>query len=372
LYLIDPRGRIQLSDLDVIKRHLEYAKQLHLAAQNEGKTARLVVLTCSKRNNLKTQYFDVEGIAEKKSQFFNFTKRAFVEISKQSDSNFALIAGDPWLSACAALLIRRRFKRQVNLQVQVHFDVRDLNLKRWTSLSSLIRWEVFKFTTRRANQIRVVNEADVHPLITLLKSECNIFHAPSLLKRQPFSLSRNNSKDTTLGFVGRLHRERSPEDFIRLVKRLKECEHAFRVVVIGDGPQKNFLSTELGKILNPDQLEFLGFLSGQEYWEALSRIDVLISTAKSESYGRVLREALIAGSRVLAVPTSGLESLINDFGGPWIELLNPNFDGLEICTILHRLKRTDVPKSLGEKFEEMDKFACSKLAESWLELLFKV
>ena len=111
-----------------------------------------------------------------------------------------------------------------------------------------------------------------------------------------------------IGFVGRL----APE------KNIGELIEAFSIsagesdclVLIGDGPERQNLES-LAKQNNTNAL-FLGRLEGDDLYAWYNLIDILVLPSKSEAFGAVTNEALLAGCVVIVSDRCGSKCLIRN------------------------------------------------------------
>ena len=111
----------------------------------------------------------------------------------------------------------------------------------------------------------------------------------------------------TIGFVGRLSREKGCDNLLRALLLLK---FEYRAVIAGDGPQKNDLIA-LTKVLGVDQkVIFLGHVEDIEHVYPL--FDVLVVPSLNESFGLSCIEGQAAGVPVIASDIPGLNETIAD------------------------------------------------------------
>jgi phosphatidylinositol alpha 1,6-mannosyltransferase len=104
--------------------------------------------------------------------------------------------------------------------------------------------------------------------------------------------------EVLVGYVGRLAHE----------KRVELLAHArmagVRLVVIGDGPDKERLERKLGDAV------FLGWRTGAELSQAIATLDVFVHTGADETFCQSVQEALAAAVPVVAPARGGPLDLV--------------------------------------------------------------
>jgi len=116
------------------------------------------------------------------------------------------------------------------------------------------------------------------------------------------SWSRAKSKDrpqTVVGYVGALHRRHGVRRLAELA-RLRDV----RLVVIGDGPERDWLAKRL-----PDA-KLVGALQTGDLTVALPTLDVLVHPGELETDCHVLREAAASGVPVVAARAGGATDVV--------------------------------------------------------------
>lgn len=106
-----------------------------------------------------------------------------------------------------------------------------------------------------------------------------------------------------VAFVGRLVGLKNVPALIRAFEPLKERA---RLVVIGDGPERQKLAA-----MAPDAV-FTGMLSGDELLAWYNLIDVMVLPSTQEAYGAVTGEALMAGAKVVVSRKAGSSVLVQE------------------------------------------------------------
>lgn len=95
-------------------------------------------------------------------------------------------------------------------------------------------------------------------------------------------------------YVGRLAPEKNLPLLVRAYAAMRACNPRWRLVVVGDGPQRDGLARAC-----PDAL-LLGALAGDALAQAYASGDLLLFPSLTETYGNVTLEALASGVPVLA------------------------------------------------------------------------
>ena len=116
----------------------------------------------------------------------------------------------------------------------------------------------------------------------------------------------------TLLFVGRLERRKGLEPLIRAFTRLKTERPDLRLVVVGEGPERERCQSLLPTRLRGDVL-FLGRVDQADLPGCFAAADLYVSPALGgESFGIVLLEAMAAGRPVVASDLPGYRTLLRE------------------------------------------------------------
>lgn len=107
-------------------------------------------------------------------------------------------------------------------------------------------------------------------------------------------------------FVGRLESYKGPATLIQAMRAFPET----KVVLVGDGPERGVLQ-ELAKGMR--NVEFRGFLSGKELWEAYAGARVaVVPSIWPEPFGLVALEAMARSVPVIVSNAGGLKEIVED------------------------------------------------------------
>jgi glycosyltransferase involved in cell wall biosynthesis len=370
--ILDPRGVISAGKNDVIERHSNYGKEL--AKQNKKMHYRLKVLSASiqqvstSKNN-KT--FEILNITKPTFNSYKFAKNAYKYIESNKMSVKLLVAGDPWESYWSAYFLSRLLNRNIPIQIQVHGDIADPRWRR-INLKNRIRYSLAKLSLPKASSVRAVTKYQAENLVKafgIKREKIVVIPVPINILGKTTALKSVRPK--TIGLIGRIHKDRGIWDFLKLVRILNSNSKDFKVVVIGDGPSKDKFIVKLGSIIPKNKIVYLGQLPESELRKAWKKIGVLVSMAPVESYGRVIRESLIAGVPVWATTSAGVKDLMNNCKKGEVKLLDLGKSKVSIDKDFDSLLKTKVGFDFSKRFVKENNSYAVKLANSWINTIKK-
>jgi glycosyltransferase involved in cell wall biosynthesis len=171
--------------------------------------------------------------------------------------------------------------------------------------------------------------------------------------------------------IGRIHKDRGIWEFIRLIRVLNSSSKDLKVVVIGDGPSKDKFLLKLASVIPKNRIIFLGQLPESELRKVWKRIGVLVSMAPVESYGRVIRESLIAGIPVWTTPSAGVKDLMDNCKKGEVKLLDLSKSDTSLDKDFKTLLKTKVSSDFSKRFIKENSTYTAKLASSWINIINK-
>jgi len=101
--------------------------------------------------------------------------------------------------------------------------------------------------------------------------------------------------------VSRLVREKRLDT---LTAALRQLTVPHRVLIVGDGPEREFVQGELPNAI------FTGFLAGEDLAAAYASSDIFVFPSDSESFGNVTLEAMASGLPCVCADATGSRSLV--------------------------------------------------------------
>jgi len=112
--------------------------------------------------------------------------------------------------------------------------------------------------------------------------------------------------EVAVGFLGRLVMEKGLDVFSDTVRELAKRGVPHKVLVVGEGPAKDFFAEQV-----PDAV-FAGFQKGEGLGRAVASMDLLLNPSVTETFGNVTLEAMACGIPVVAARATGSTSLVSD------------------------------------------------------------
>jgi glycosyltransferase involved in cell wall biosynthesis len=369
--ILDPRGVILSGGADVIERHNSYA--LHLSKGNPKNKISLMILTAgtSQVKNQQSSGLYLEVISKPTFNSIKFAKAALRKIRSKNLDVKLLVAGDPWESFWSAYLLNKLSSKKVPIQIQLHGDIANPAWKK-IGLQNRIRFNFAKFSMSKANGIRAVSNSQalkVAKIFNIKKAQICVIPVP--INNLRLTSSTSSKRPKTLGLIGRIHNDRGIYNFIKLVKSLTVVRDDFDVVIAGGGPDESRFLEEIKDLLPKSKIRFLGHLSEKELKKVWKGIGVLVSTAPAESYGRAMREALVAGVSVWATLSSGVEDLISKAGKDAVKILDLEKSNYELSKEFDQLLKNKVLQSIRKQFIKDNSTYAKLLAKSWVDLINK-
>ena len=185
------------------------------------------------------------------------------------------------------------------------------------------------------------------------------------------------SKKKTIGFLGRLHPIKKVENVLYAMDRVRgegleiSDKLSFQIMGKYDDQYEQWLKDEVGRLHLEDCVDFVGFVSGKEKYDRLSKLSALMVPSAQENFGMIVPEALICGTPVYA-----------SLGTPWGELNECNAGWWQdnspetiAKVILDILSKSDAElramgangcKLMEEKYEQHKVAAMMKQLYEWI------
>jgi glycosyltransferase involved in cell wall biosynthesis len=369
--ILDPRGNIAASGKDVVARHENYAKEL-LA---QGKTLRLDLKVFSAgvsiQSSSKGKNERVITISKPTFNSYIFAKKAHKFIKINNLNVKLLVAADPWESYWSAYFLNKFMSKKIPIQIQVHGDIADPGWRR-INFRNRIRFSLAKLSLQKVSSVRAVTKYQAENLVKafgIKREKIVVVPVPITIASKSVALKSQSPK--TIGLIGRIHQDRGIWEFIKLVRILNLNSKDLKVVVIGDGPSKDKFLLTLESVIPKNRIIYLGQLPQSELRKAWKRIGILVSMAPVESYGRVIRESLIAGVPVWAKASAGVKDLMDNCKKGEVMLLDLSKSDASLDKDFKTQLKTKVSSDFSKRFIKENNTFAVKLANSWINTINK-
>jgi glycosyltransferase involved in cell wall biosynthesis len=370
ILILDPRGVISVGENDVIERHSNYGKELE--KQSKKIDYRLKIFTASTKQisaSKNNKAFEIINISKPTFNSYKFAKSAHKYIASNKVSVKLFVVGDPWESFWSAYFLNRFLNKKIPIQIQVHGDIANPIWRR-INYRNRTRFLLAKLALTKASSIRAVTKSQAENLINVfgIKRE-RIVVVPVPINVFDKSIALKSERPKTIGLIGRIHQDRGIWEFIKLIKILTSSSKDFIVVVIGGGPSKDKFIQKLETVISKNRILYLGQLSESELRKTWKKIGVLVSIAPVESYGRVIRESLIAGVPVWATASAGVNDLMDNCKRGEVRLLDLSKSDASLDKDFHSLLKTKVSSDFSKRFIKENNTYSAKLANSWINTI---
>ena len=369
--ILDPRGNIEIGGKDVVARHEIYAKEIRRQGKTSNLELKVFSAAVSAKNLSKGKNERVITISKPTFNSYMFAKKVHKFIKLNNLDVKLLVAGDPWESYWSAYFLNRFLNKKIPIQIQVHGDIADPKWRK-INLRNRIRYLFAKFSLPKVSSVRAVTKYQAENLVNAfgIKKE-RIVVIPVPINVIGKLVASKSERPKTIGLIGRIHQDRGIWAFIKLVRFLNLISKDFKVVVIGDGPSKEKFLPKLSSVIPKNRVTYLGQLPETELSKAWKKIGVLVSMAPVESYGRVIRESIIAGVPVWATASAGVKDLLDNCKKGEVKLLDLDKSATSIDKDFKTLLKTKVNSDVGKRFIKENNTYAAKLANSWINTINK-
>ena len=367
---LDPRGIILVGGPDVVKRQNLYGKNLN----KKNSKLKSIVLSSGDNNAVSIQqldFFEVHRISTPSFNAYRFARLSAKYILNQEWEIDLLVVGDPWESYWSAYFLNKFMSKKIPIQINVHGDIADPSWRR-INLRNRIRFSLAKLSLPKASSVRVVTKYQAENLVKAfgIKQE-KIVIVPVPINVLGKAKALKSVRPKTIGLIGRIHQDRGIWEFIKLVGILNLSSTDFKVVVLGDGPSKDKFLLKLSSVIPKNRITYLDQLSESELPKVWRKIGVLVSMAPVESYGRAMRESLIAGVPVWATASAGVKDLIGNCKKGEVKLLDLSKSDVSLDKDFKALLKTKVSSDFSKRFIKENNTYAAKLANSWINTIRK-
>ncbi|GAA3876959.1 glycosyltransferase family 4 protein [Haloarcula argentinensis] len=284
---------------------------------------------------------------------------------------------DPFSTGIVGLALAQQF--DASLRVQVHADFISNPKWRWQSVKNPLAEALGRTVLKRADAVRVGTEHERKKVRSVVKDSTTISVAPVRMdfdgvvnggERSVTELRSTFGFDDrpVIFFAGRFTGQKNLNKWLEVAARVHEAANRTPIfVMVGDGPQSEDIRKEVIELGIEDSFRFPGWVETDRLAEYYDLADVFLITSDYEGTSRVVVEAGMNETPVVATPFAGAIDNIVDgetgFVADDVETL-----AQRVCELL---EDATVRQQMGTRAREhlMDRFDAERLTEEYVEFL---
>lgn len=189
-----------------------------------------------------------------------------------------------------------------------------------------------KSVLKYLHSFTAVSEAAMEYLRTMTDEPVSIIPNGIDLKHFHAPRHRPERKKKTILYIGRLEKRKGVAYLLKAFSALVQKNPDVKLIIAGDGVDRQKLETLATELGIDDKVEFLGYITETKKKQLLRSADLFCSPAiYGESFGIVLLEAMASGLVTVAGNNPGYASVLQGLGA--LSLVNPK----ETADFAHRL-----------------------------------
>jgi len=281
-----------------------------------------------------------------------------------------IVAQSPLIEGFVGVILKTFFQKE--LIVEIHGDWKEgpfLSKKRkFVSFQKKAVPILAKFSLRRADKIRAISNFTKKEAMKI-SGQKPYFLSPTFTDIDIFLKEKDTFFDNFVLFVGFLSPIKNVSTLIDSFLRIEKEFPSFKLVIIGDGAEKQNLESRVKRLGLKKKVEFKGRLSLEDTKEIMKRCYCLVLPSFSEGLGRVLMEAMALKKPVLGSNVEGIPDLIKDGQNGF--LFDPNNTmqlAMKIRTLLSDRALAVKMGESGRKFVE-NNFSNQKYVENYISMI---
>ena len=225
----------------------------------------------------------------------------------------------------------------------------------WLWFKSLLKFDKVVCLSKRA-QKRLIKRGDYST--EMIYNGISVDLTKEISSKHKILFNKIKQDNILIGIVATLYQVKGIEQVLKAVTRLQN----YSLVIIGDGPAKNYLEQVANKLNLKDKCLFLGrHLNGYAYFK---HFELYIMSSYSEGFPLAVLEAA-----AFSVPTvcSKIPVFEELFESDEIVFFNLN----QIDDLVNSIKKIADKKNIGKSFNKkyLDNYTSNKMNENYIKLI---
>ena len=141
----------------------------------------------------------------------------------------------------------------------------------------------------------------------------NVAHLPYFLDVKNYQFIPSSKKDGNILYIGRLVKEKGVSDLIKALPKVVSKISQAHLIVVGDGPQKEYLTSLAKKPGIANRIDFVGKVPHKKVKKFYQEANVIvIPSVWIDNSPNVVYEAFLAGRPVISSNRGGMSDFVKD------------------------------------------------------------
>ena len=263
-------------------------------------------------DNLKTyRYKNYNYLPKNKNMFYIFNKRLeklYKEIVKKEGKVDIIHAQSSFWGGISAAYVAKKYDIPLIITEHSSFE---------TAIYMKDNYKDFIISSYKdADKLIAVSNSLKSELKELTHRE-DIGVIANLINLEDFNLGikKEDTKDFTFFTLAYLEGDKGMDTLIKAFsKHILESKNS-RLIIGGEGSQRNYLETLVKELNIEDKVTFKGSLSRKEVAIEMNSCDAFVLASNYETFGVVYVEALACGKPIIGTKNGGAEYIINSGNG---------------------------------------------------------
>lgn len=281
-----------------------------------------------------------------------------------------IITQSPLIEGFIASILKKIFKKELIIEVHGDWELAPFLSKKRKFMSFQKKFTpiLARFSFQNADKIRVISNY-LREKVQKIAPQKSYFVFPTFTDINLFLEEKDIKYNNFILFVGALEEVKGVEYLIEAFAKINSEFPEFKLIIIGDGSQKDKLKILSSNLGLKNEVEFKGKLSLKETKNIMKDCYFLVLPSLSEGLGRVLMEAMALKKAVVGSNVGGIPDLIKDnHNGFLTEPKNINDLSQKLETLLNDRNLTIKMGERGKEIVEKN-FSNERYIEKYIQMI---
>jgi glycosyltransferase involved in cell wall biosynthesis len=178
---------------------------------------------------------------------------------------------------------------------------------------SPFHWAITRYALRRADHVTATGARLAEATLRYVPPGKPVTVIPYGVDLEQFRPQpRQPDSDVIVGSVGRLSPEKGLKYLLQALAHIGADQPRVRLILAGDGPERQRLERLAARLRLDDRVEFLGDLPHEQVPQVLARLDIFAMPSTYEGFGVAAIEAAAMEVPVVASNVYGIPDVVDD------------------------------------------------------------